>query len=163
MDNKIIQVALDGLENILKIGEQDKQAAGPGAVNRLSLPRRWPWHLPAHGINGISVALGVLRANITACREAERARILPGDATRPPRAPCACGLVFLDPPYGQALVPRALAALGAAGWIAPGALVVAETTVKTHVARILAKLGVRDRLQAVVTAYETGFVSRTGE
>ena len=29
-------------------------------MNRLSLPRRWPWHLPAHGINGISVALGVL-------------------------------------------------------------------------------------------------------
>lgn len=34
MDNKIIQVALDGLENILKIGEQDKVAAGPGAVNQ---------------------------------------------------------------------------------------------------------------------------------
>src|SRR3954468_91552 len=39
-------------------------------------------------------------------------------------------------------------------------MTVAETTVKTHVARILTKLGVRDRLQAVVLAYESGFVSR---
>ncbi len=40
-------------------------------------------------------------------------------------------------------------------------IVVAETTVKTHVARILTKLAVRDRVQAVVVAYETGFVPRT--
>ncbi|KAG8219728.1 armadillo-type protein, partial [Butyriboletus roseoflavus] len=37
MDNKIIQVALDGLDNILKVGEADKQAAGPGAVNQYAL------------------------------------------------------------------------------------------------------------------------------
>ena len=37
-------------------------------------------------------------------------------------------------------------------------LIVGETTVKTHVARILAKLGARDRVQAVVVAYETGAV-----
>jgi DNA-binding NarL/FixJ family response regulator len=39
------------------------------------------------------------------------------------------------------------------------ALFVSEETVKTHVGKVFAKLGLRDRAQAVVMAYETGLVS----
>ena len=38
-------------------------------------------------------------------------------------------------------------------------LIVGDTTVKTHVARILMKLGVRDRVHAVILAYETGLIT----
>jgi DNA-binding NarL/FixJ family response regulator len=37
-------------------------------------------------------------------------------------------------------------------------LVVSETTVKTHVARVLMKMNLRDRVQAVVMAYESGLI-----
>jgi DNA-binding NarL/FixJ family response regulator len=41
-------------------------------------------------------------------------------------------------------------------------LVLGVETVKTHVGNVLAKLGARDRVQAVITAYETGFVTPSG-
>ncbi len=63
-----------------------------------------------------------------------------------------------------ALTPRELEVLtllgrGLSNTELAAALTLSEATVKTHVARIFAKLSLRDRAQAVVLAYETGLVS----
>ena len=74
-------------------------------------------------------ALATLRRNVAALGEDARAHIVSGDASRPPRAPFACALAFLDPPYGSGLAPTALAALAAAGWVDAEALAIVEIAV----------------------------------
>lgn len=72
-------------------------------------------------------AIALAHRNLAVLGESTKARVLQTDATQPPRATTAHSLVFLDPPYRSGLAGHALAALGAADWLAPEALCIIET------------------------------------
>ncbi|MBI5164182.1 MAG: 16S rRNA (guanine(966)-N(2))-methyltransferase RsmD [Magnetospirillum sp.] len=71
-------------------------------------------------------SLAAIRANLDSLGEGDRGRVLRADATRPPPAPFAATLAFLDPPYRSGLVVPALEALRRGGWLAAAALVIVE-------------------------------------
>lgn len=97
--------------------------AGTGALGLEALSRG---ATSACFIENDGAALKALRANVAACKAEDRTEVLDGDVLRVPKGPAA-SLVFLDPPYGQELAPRAIDRLRKVQRIAPGALLVAET------------------------------------
>jgi 16S rRNA (guanine966-N2)-methyltransferase len=77
-------------------------------------------------IDNDPAAIALVHRNLSAVNESAKARVVQSDATKPPRAAMAHTLVFLDPPYHSGLTAPALAALDAAGWLAPDALCIVE-------------------------------------
>ena len=97
--------------------------AGTGAVGLEALSRG-AGHLLL--VETAADALEAMRSNLDQLGLAERAQILPRDATRLGPAPAPFDLIFADPPYRQNLAGPALAALLRGRWLAPGGRLVLQ-------------------------------------
>ncbi|MFE5481097.1 response regulator [Streptomyces sp. NPDC056527] len=108
----------------------------------------------AHAVRVVAGGDALLAPNLTKRLIAEFSRLSAG-----PRAPRLDRVGDLTERETEVL---SLIANGLSNAEIASRLVVAEQTVKTHVSRILIKLGLRDRTQAAVYAYDTGLVRPAG-
>lgn len=158
---------MDGIEATRRILARD---GGPGGPRVLVLTT---FDLDEHVYDALAAgASGFLLKDVTAEQLFEAVRVvaageallapsvtrrLIGELARLRRRPVAA------PPSLASLTPREtevlrLVAEGLSNTEIAARLVVGDETVKTHVSRVLRKLGLRDRTQAVVVAYESGLV-----
>jgi DNA-binding NarL/FixJ family response regulator len=133
---------------ILTTFEQDDYIFGAlsAGASGFLLKRTRPEELIA-AIHTIAAGDSLLSPSVTSRVIERMAGQPPPDAARDPR------LDELTPRETEVLK---LVARGLSNAEIAGELVIEESTVKTHFKRVLAKLGVRDRVQAVILAYETG-------
>ena len=133
---------------ILTTFEQDDYIFGAlrAGASGFLLKRTRPEELIA-AIHTIAAGDSLLSPSVTS-------RVIERMARQP--APDASRDARLDDLTPRELEVLALVARGRSNAEIAAALVIEESTVKTHVKRILMKLGVRDRVQAVIFAYEAG-------
>ncbi len=97
--------------------------AGTGALGLEALSRG---AIHATFVDNGTAARALLRENIAACSVQGITKVFRKDVRQIGPAQKACGLIFLDPPYGQALGEEVLPILANEGWLASGATVVWE-------------------------------------
>jgi len=104
----------------------------------------------------LAEAIRVIAAGDALLAPSVTRRLIEAFARRPPEtSPSPSQLASLTARERDVLL---LLARGRSNAEIASVLVVSEATVKTHVGNLLAKLGLRDRVQAVILAYETGIV-----
>jgi DNA-binding NarL/FixJ family response regulator len=167
----LMDVRMPGMDGI----EATRQLAGPGAAGS-HVPRvliLTTFDLDEYVYDALCAgASGFLLKDVTAERLFDAVRVVAaGEALLAPSVTRRLISEFTHlrpasqhPPTAMAaLTPREtevlrLIAEGLSNTEIAARLVVSEETVKTHVSRILGKLGLRDRTQAVIAAYESGLV-----
>jgi DNA-binding NarL/FixJ family response regulator len=108
-----------------------------------------------HAVKVVAAGDALLAPSVTRRLIADFTRQPPGHAPLPPAAQ-------LDALTSRETEVLKLIARGKSNTEISDTLCIAPETAKTHVKRILAKLGLRDRAQAVMVAYETGLITPGG-
>jgi DNA-binding NarL/FixJ family response regulator len=147
----VLAASPDARVLILTTFEQDDYIFGAlsAGASGFLLKRARPEELIA-AVHAIAAGDSLLSPSVTRTVIDRMARVAPAGAGGPSSA---ARLEELTPREREVL---ALIARGLSNGEIAAALVIQESTVKTHVKRVLTKLGLRDRVQAVIYAYESG-------